>query len=80
MISNYRAGVISAQVPLELSQYLLKETEYVPWATALEHFRSWIKVLYEKPAHRLLISYMLKLLDPIYRTVEWDDSGSHLMR
>lgn len=63
-----------------MSQYLLQETEYVPWATALDHFRSWIKVLYEKPAHRLLISYVLKLLDPIYKNVEWADTGSHLKR
>ena len=75
-----RAGVISAEIPLELSEYLLKETEYVPWATALEHFRSWSKVLYDKPAHRLLLQFMLKLLDPIYRHVGWSDSGSHLMK
>ncbi|CAG7629470.1 unnamed protein product [Allacma fusca] len=73
-----KAGIISASIPLELSQYLLKETEYVPWATALEHFRTWSKILYERAAHRLLLQFMLKLIQPVYETVGWMDTGSHL--
>jgi len=58
----------------------MKETEYVPWATALEHFQSWSKILYEKQAHRLLKQYMLKLLSPVYQRVGWRDTGSHLTK
>lgn len=75
-----RAGIVDASVPLEVAKYLLKETDYVPWSTALEHFRSWSKILYESPAHRLLTQFILKLLEPIYKKVGWADAGSHLMK
>ncbi|XP_021954471.1 endoplasmic reticulum aminopeptidase 2 [Folsomia candida] len=75
-----KAGLVDANIPLELSQYLSKETEYVPWATALEHFRSWSKVLYERKAHRPLIQYVQKLTEPIYKKVGWADSGTHLFK
>ena len=75
-----RAGIISARIPLELSQYLLKEKEYVPWATALEHFRTWSKILYERQAHRLLLQFLLQLIKPIYQKVGWTDTGPHLTK
>jgi len=76
----FRGGVVDPSVPLKLSQYLLKETDYVPWATALEHFRSWGKILYERKAHRLLMQFLLKLIEPVYKRVGWNDTGSHLSK
>lgn len=74
----HRAGVLNATVPLELSLYLMNEKDYVPWATALEHFQSWSKRLSESKAYKLFLEYMRQLLGPITKFVGWDDKGLHL--
>nr|CAI5844662.1 unnamed protein product [Callosobruchus analis] len=54
-----RAGILNASVALDLSTYLINEKEYVPWATAIEHFRAWTYRLSESLAYKSL----LKLLE-----------------
>ncbi|XP_017303049.1 leucyl-cystinyl aminopeptidase-like, partial [Diaphorina citri] len=73
-----RAGLVNATVPLELSTYLLKEKDYVPWATALEHFQHWSTSLSEASPYRLFEQYVKKLLTPISHHIGWEDTGSHL--
>ncbi|XP_050424604.1 endoplasmic reticulum aminopeptidase 1-like [Adelges cooleyi] len=73
-----RAGVLNVTVPLELSKYLYKERDYVPWATALEHFQNWSKYLSESSPYRMFLSYMKGLLGPVARSVGWEDEGTHL--
>lgn len=73
-----RAGVVNASIPLELSLYLLKEREYVPWATALEHLQGWSKNLAESSAYKLFFDYMRHILTPVAKDIGWDDSGPHL--
>jgi hypothetical protein len=34
-------GLVDHDVPLNLTLYLVKETELVPWEVALKHLRSW---------------------------------------
>jgi glutamyl aminopeptidase len=75
-----RAGVLNASVPLSLSLYLLHEQEYVPWATALEHFQSWSKLLSESSAYKLFLEYMRRLLEPASKRVGWEDTGTHLQK
>ncbi|PSN33537.1 hypothetical protein C0J52_22449 [Blattella germanica] len=75
-----RAGVLNATIPLNLSLYLLHEQEFVPWATALEHFQSWSKLLSESAAYKQFLEYMRKLLEPAAKHVGWDDSGTHLQK
>lgn len=75
-----RAGVVNATIPLQLSLYLLKERDYVPWATALEHLQAWSKNLAESSAYKLFFEYMRQLLTPVARDIGWEDSGSHLQR
>ncbi|XP_049864292.1 endoplasmic reticulum aminopeptidase 1-like isoform X3 [Schistocerca gregaria] len=75
-----RAGVLNASIALELSLYLLKEQDYVPWAAALEHFQSWSKRLSETTAYKLFLEYLKHLLGPVTRYVGWEDSGPHLQK
>ncbi|XP_018905353.1 endoplasmic reticulum aminopeptidase 1 isoform X2 [Bemisia tabaci] len=75
-----RGGMVDAALPLELSLYLMKERDYVPWATALEHLQTWSKVLAEATPYRLFLDLMKKLLSPVAQAVGWNDSGSHLKK
>ncbi|KAL7295649.1 hypothetical protein TKK_0011007 [Trichogramma kaykai] len=75
-----KAGELNASVPLELSLYLLKEKDYVPWATALKYLHSWKEKLCESAAYKRYISFLKKLLTPITEHVGWDDEGSHLKK
>lgn len=73
-----RAGVLNVTVPLELSRYLYKERDFVPWATALEHFQNWSKFLSESSPYKMFLDYMKSLLGPVARSVGWEDEGTHL--
>ena len=64
-------------VPLEMSLYLLKEKNYVPWAMALQHLTKWKQILQETS---LIpdINYLLRhILSPMYNKLGWKDEGSH---
>lgn len=74
----FRAGLINASIPLELTLYLKKERDYVPWVTAIEHFQAWSLRLSESVAYKLFLKYMRQLLEPITQYVGWKNSGSHL--
>lgn len=73
-----RAGLLNASIPLELSLYLINERDYVPWATAIEHFQAWSRRLSESLAYKMFLKYMRKLLTPITKFVGWSDKGEHL--
>lgn len=75
---NSRAGILNASIPLELSLYLTKERDYVPWATAIEHFEAWSRRLSDSLAYKLFLQYMRKLLGPVTKYVGWNDKGTHL--
>ncbi|XP_017878860.1 glutamyl aminopeptidase-like isoform X2 [Ceratina calcarata] len=74
------AGELNATVPLDLSLYLLKEEDYVPWATALRYLHSWKERLSESPAYKNYTAFLKKLITPVTRYVGWADSGSHLKK
>ncbi|XP_031336695.1 endoplasmic reticulum aminopeptidase 1-like isoform X2 [Photinus pyralis] len=75
-----RAGLLNASIPLDLSLYLIKEKDYVPWATAIKHFQAWSRRLSESLAYKLFLKYMRKLLTPVTKLVGWGSQGSHLER
>ena len=74
------AGELNASVPLELSLYLLKERDYVPWATALGYLHSWKQKLSESSGYKKYIAFLKKLLGPVTKYVGWNDEGVHLKK
>lgn len=72
--------MLNATVPLELSLYLLKERDYVPWATALEHFQGWARRLAESSSYRLFLEYTKRLITPVSESIGWEDTGPHLKK
>ncbi|XP_065165053.1 endoplasmic reticulum aminopeptidase 1-like isoform X2 [Atheta coriaria] len=75
-----RAGLLNATVPLEMSLYLINERDYVPWATAIEHFQSWSRILSESLSYKLFLQYMRKIMTPVTKFVGWNDKGPHLKK
>lgn len=59
-------------VPLDLSRYLVKETEYVPWSVGISNVLSIRKMVYGTPAVELLRDYALKMIDRIYQDLGWE--------
>ncbi|XP_042237280.1 endoplasmic reticulum aminopeptidase 1-like isoform X3 [Homarus americanus] len=78
-IQNW-AGTVSATVALDLSLYLKKETKYIPWHTALGHLFKWVRLIFNYPAHTLMLDYIHTLVRPHYETIGWNDTGTHLER
>lgn len=67
-----KVGKLDYQTALSLTGYLSKETEYIPWYSAL-HGLSHIKdMLKRTSAYGEFKSYMLKLLEPIYQKLGFD--------
>ncbi|CAG9759897.1 unnamed protein product [Ceutorhynchus assimilis] len=73
-----RAGLLNATIPLELSTYLIKEKDYVPWATAIGHFENWARRMSESLPYKLFLNYMRNLLRPISNYVGWKNSDDHV--
>ncbi|KAJ8936471.1 hypothetical protein NQ314_012334 [Rhamnusium bicolor] len=73
-----RAGILNASIPLDLSLYLTKERDYVPWATAINHLKSWARRLSESLSYKLFLKYMRQLLKPVAKYVGWKKNGTHL--
>ncbi|XP_056646326.1 endoplasmic reticulum aminopeptidase 1-like isoform X2 [Diorhabda sublineata] len=73
-----RAGVLNVSVALELSLYLKNEREYAPWATAIEHLKSWARRLSESLAYKAFLKYMRTLLTPVTKFIGWNKNKSHM--
>ncbi|XP_071654206.1 endoplasmic reticulum aminopeptidase 1 isoform X2 [Temnothorax longispinosus] len=74
------AGEVDASIPLELLLYLVNETDYAPWETALRHLKFWKGRLAESAAYKKYILFFKQLLGPITRYIGWTDEGSHLKK
>lgn len=75
---HFRAGLLNASIPLELSLYLTKERDYVPWATAINHLKAWARRLSESLSYKMFLKYMRQLLKPVAEYVGWKKRRSHL--
>ncbi|CAH1964992.1 unnamed protein product [Acanthoscelides obtectus] len=75
-----RAGILNASVALDLSTYLINEKEYVPWASAIGHFRAWTYRLSESLAYKSLLKYFRQLLTPITKYLSWRKTKTHIER
>eukprot|EP00095_Tigriopus_kingsejongensis_P000725 snap_masked-scaffold338_size202645-processed-gene-1.10 protein:Tk00725 transcript:snap_masked-scaffold338_size202645-processed-gene-1.10-mRNA-1 annotation:"endoplasmic reticulum aminopeptidase 1" len=74
------AGLLPSTKPLEMITYLLKETDMVPWATALGHLGTWKVTLQETDIVPLINSLIQTLISPIYNQIGWEDVGDHMAK
>ncbi|XP_041355968.1 endoplasmic reticulum aminopeptidase 1-like isoform X1 [Gigantopelta aegis] len=75
-----RAGKLSLKTALDLTKYLEKETDYIPWRTAIDNLNFIEHLIYYKEIFSTYKKYMLKLINPLVTSLGWKDTGSHLQR
>ncbi|XP_068228252.1 aminopeptidase N-like [Palaemon carinicauda] len=75
-----RAGQLSYNTALNVNSYLGKETEYVPWTSALNNMDYLDRMLTRSSGYGALKNYLLDMLIPLYESVGFDDdlSDPHL--
>lgn len=64
-------GMLPYEVPLNISQYLIKETEYLPWSMALSGFATIISNFGDEPETKYVREYIVPLLTPLYEKIDW---------
>ena len=71
-----RAGRLSYEIPLNLSQYLKKEEHYIPWRTAQTMLNQIKKLTYNdlKYAYN---DYIENLVGDLYKQVGWNDTNDN---
>ncbi|XP_066270940.1 aminopeptidase N-like [Branchiostoma lanceolatum] len=73
-----QSGGLSTVIALELSRYLEREQEYLPWASASGAFGYISNMMAGTDSNQHLERYVLKLVLPVYNRLGWDDTGGHL--
>ena len=76
--SLMRAGLLEETVPLSLIKYLKNERSLVPWEVAIHHLSLLSELFRETDARGYLNKFILSLINPTYRELGWEDTGSHL--
>jgi aminopeptidase N len=73
------ANSLSCETALELSQYLTKEEDLIPWQAALNSF-SQVESMIDEEDEENLKKYMFRLLTPIFKRLGFkgDAKDSHL--
>lgn len=74
------AGLVSHEIPLNLTRYLVKETELVPWEVAIKHLRSWEDLFRDGLGRQVLEEYKVQLMEKVYNSLGWQDEGEHVIR
>ena len=78
-----RVGIVNFSLVLNLTEYLRYETDYIPWEAANRMFGFLDSMLDTDEYYGLLQQYLSYLIDPIYRTVDWEnriESNNHIQK
>lgn len=71
---------IKYDTALELTRYLAKETEYVPWSVASSKLRSLKGLLYYTDLYPKFIKYGQSVISAVYQSVGWSVGTDHLQK
>ncbi|KAG8193296.1 hypothetical protein JTE90_003783 [Oedothorax gibbosus] len=75
-----RVGIMDSGMALNLTRYLEKEKDYIPWETAILHMEALDVLMQESPALSLFHKYVKKVMRPIADALGWTDEGDHLTK
>ncbi|XP_064458599.1 putative aminopeptidase-2 [Ornithodoros turicata] len=71
------SGRLSYDVLFNMTQYLIHEMHLIPWSTAHGSLLALSHLLENTEVRRPMQTYIRKLVDPIYKTLGWEDGEKH---
>lgn len=74
------AELLDYPVALNLTRSLAFETDYVPWTAVVGQLIEMEKLLLETIVNQPFSDYVLTLVEPIYSSLGWADTGDHLQK
>uniref|UniRef100_A0A8C3PS26 Aminopeptidase n=1 Tax=Calidris pygmaea TaxID=425635 RepID=A0A8C3PS26_9CHAR len=81
VFSLARPGLVNYSVPLELTKYLIKERDYLPWQRLISSVTYLANMLEDDTSLYLQFQgYFRNLVKPVVDQLQWNDSGGHLER
>ncbi|KAH9498235.1 hypothetical protein Btru_008048 [Bulinus truncatus] len=75
-----RSGLISYTIPLDMSKYLINETDYFVWEEALSNLLFVNSQMRLEEEYDILQSFILSLAQHLIDQLGWADSGNHLTK
>ncbi|NWX00910.1 AMPE aminopeptidase, partial [Caloenas nicobarica] len=76
-----RPGLVNYSVPLELTKYLINETDYLPWDRLISSVTYLASMLEDDTnLYPRFQEYFRSLVKPIVNQLQWNDTGDHLER
>ncbi|VDO24618.1 unnamed protein product [Onchocerca flexuosa] len=66
------ANYISYEIPLNLTQYLSLEEEFLPWEMVLNGISTILANFHDEPETQHLRDYLKPLLLPLYNRIDWE--------
>ncbi|EFX67103.1 hypothetical protein DAPPUDRAFT_203789 [Daphnia pulex] len=75
-----RAGLLDYETPLNLTEYLEREEEFLPWESTLTALSYLNSMMQRTPGYGLLKNYVMKILMPLYNSLGFvhRSTDSHL--
>ncbi|ELU18860.1 hypothetical protein CAPTEDRAFT_133041, partial [Capitella teleta] len=73
-----RSGHVNISMAMDLSRYLIKETEYIPWKIAVDCLGYIGYLLKDSPDYVLYKTYMVHLLSERLNEIKWVGKGDQL--
>ncbi|KAK5650644.1 hypothetical protein RI129_001673 [Pyrocoelia pectoralis] len=70
------SGELSYGIPLELTSYLTKYTDFIPWSVASSKLGNLRKYLVDSLDYNEYLIYASNLVLPAYTSIGWDESES----
>ena len=70
------SGLLSTTRPFEIISYLSKESEYLPWNTAIKKLGYYTGILDSTNAFGNYEKFVLDLITPLFNKLGWTESAS----
>ncbi|GFQ68278.1 glutamyl aminopeptidase [Trichonephila clavata] len=79
MSVSFKVGILDSALAFNLTRYLEKEEDYVPWETAILHMEV-LDVLMQEKSSIVFVSICKKFDEACCYNLGWTDEGDHLKK